>query len=49
MSGTVRKVLVGSGVLIGLYLALVHFTGFSSDVNSVSTGSVGVVQALQGR
>lgn len=49
MSTTVRKVLVGAGVLIGLYLALVNFTGFSSDVNSVSTGSVGVVKSLQGR
>lgn len=49
MNGTVKKVLVGSGILIGLYLVLINYTGFSSDVNSVSTGSVGVVKSLQGR
>jgi hypothetical protein len=36
-------------MLIGMYLALVHFTGFSSDVNAVSNGSTGVIKSLQGR
>lgn len=49
MSGNVKRILVGSGVLIGLYLVLVNYTGFSKDVNSVGTASTSVVGALQGR
>lgn len=49
MGGTVRKVAVGSGLLIFAYLALVHFTGFSQDVNATTTGGVNVIKSLQGR
>lgn len=49
MGGTVRKVAVGSGLLIFAYLALVHFTGFSADVNSTANGSANVIKSLQGR
>lgn len=49
MSGNIRRILVGSGILIGGYLALVHFSGFSSDVNALSSGAGGFVAKLQGR
>lgn len=36
-------------VLIVAYLALEHFTGFSKDVSTLSSGATGLVKAFQGR
>lgn len=49
MGGTARKAIVVSLGLIGLYLVLDHYTGFSRDFKA--TGSVGksLIRALQGR
>lgn len=36
-------------ILIGLYLALVHFTGFATDIGAIGNAAKGVTTALQGR
>lgn len=49
MGSTAKKVLATGGGLIALYLAVSYSTGFSKNVSSVSTGSVNLVRAFQGR
>jgi 2-keto-3-deoxy-galactonokinase len=49
ISQNVKRILVGSGALIALYLVLVNFTGFKEDVNAVSSAYQGGVTTLQGR
>lgn len=44
-----RKALFWSAVLIGGYLVLVNFQGFTSDVSTAGTSSVNLVRAFQGR
>jgi hypothetical protein len=44
-----KKILFYSAGLIGLYLVVVNFTGFSSDVNATATGGSSLVRAFQGR
>lgn len=38
-----------AGALIGAFLVLTHYTGFSRDVSAVSSGSVNIFKTLQGR
>lgn len=49
MSGSVKQILSATVLLVVLYLAFVHFTGFSSDVGALATGYSGAVKTLQGR
>lgn len=44
-----RKTIYYIAALIALYLVLVHFTGFSSDIGASLKGGTGVITALQGR
>lgn len=44
-----KKILFYGAGLIGLYLVVVNFTGFTSDVNATATGSSTLVKAFQGR
>lgn len=44
-----KKVLFWGAGLIALYLVLVNFTGFVSDVTASSQGGTSVVKAFQGR
>lgn len=36
-------------ILIVAYLVLIHFTGFSSDIATLSKGGVELTKAFQGR
>ncbi len=36
-------------ILILVYLALIHFTGFSKDIATLTKGGVEVTKAFQGR
>jgi hypothetical protein len=36
-------------LLIVLYLVLIHFSGFSSDVSTLFSGTEGLVTTFQGR
>jgi hypothetical protein len=44
-----RELLTLTGALVGAYLVLTHYTGFSRSVASVSQAYTGGVKALQGR
>lgn len=44
-----RKVLIYGAGLIGAYLILTHYTGFSRDVSAAGGGSVNLIKAFQGR
>lgn len=44
-----RKALTIFAALIILYLVLIHFTGFSSDITAISKGGVPIIKAFQGR
>jgi hypothetical protein len=44
-----RKALFYGAALIGGYLVLVNFKGFTSDITSAGAGSVNLVKAFQGR
>jgi len=44
-----QKIAAGIGLLIGLYLVLENYKGFSSDVGASTTGAATVIQKLQGR
>ncbi len=44
-----KKPLLYVALLIGGYLVLINYKGFTSDLNSAGTGSVNLVKALQGR
>lgn len=44
-----KKILFYSAGLIGLYLVVVNFNGFSSDVNATATGGSSLVKSFQGR
>lgn len=44
-----RKILFYMFVLIAAYLLFVHHTGFSQDVAALSTGTVPIINALQGK
>lgn len=45
----VKKVLFYSAALIGGYLVLVNYTGFSKDVTASSQGATSVIKGFQGR
>ena len=45
----VEKIFAGSGVLIAIYLIVTNPTGTSQAENSIQTGFVSGVKALQGR
>jgi hypothetical protein len=44
-----RNVLRVFMILIVAYLVLIHFTGFSKDVATISKGGVELTKAFQGR
>jgi hypothetical protein len=44
-----RKFLMYGFGAIALYLAVEHFTGFSSDVNASASGTSNLIKAFQGR
>jgi hypothetical protein len=44
-----RKVLWWGTGLIGLYLVLVNYTGFSKDEAAAASGSTSLIKAFQGR
>lgn len=44
-----RNFLKTAAILIILYLALVHFTGFTRDVGTLFTGTGSLVKTFQGR
>lgn len=43
-----RKTIYYIAALIGLYLVLVHWGGFSQDLQHAFKGGIGTIQALQG-
>jgi len=45
----VKKGLLWGAGLIALYLILVNFTGFTSDVNASASGGSSIIKAFQGR
>jgi hypothetical protein len=45
----VKKILYYSAAMIILYLVLVNYTGFSSDVTASSQGGTSLIKAFQGR
>ncbi len=45
----VKKVLFYSAGLIALYLVVVNFTGFTSDINASASGGGSIIRAFQGR
>jgi hypothetical protein len=49
MRGAYKELMTLTMVLVGLYLVLVHYTGFSRSVASVGSAYAGGVKALQGR
>lgn len=49
MKAITRQFLVLFGGLIGLFLVLEHFTGFSKDVGAIGSGLSGVAKTLQAR
>lgn len=49
MRALLKETLTAGFVLIGLYLVLVHFTGFEGDLKAIFTGGVGAAKTLQGR
>ena len=44
-----RNFLKTAAILIVLYLVLIHFTGFSSDVGTLFSGTDKLVSTFQGR
>ena len=46
---TAKKIIFGGFALIGGYLVLVNWQGFTRDTNAGGTFSVNVIKALQGR
>lgn len=44
-----QKFLVGTGILIGVYLIVANATGFGKAVSAASGAYVGGVKVLQGR
>jgi hypothetical protein len=44
-----RQIVKGTFLVVAFFLAVEHFTGFSSDVKSIFSGYAGGVKALQGR
>lgn len=49
MTATLKQTLTLTAFLVGAYLVLTHYTGFSRSVASLGTAYVGGVKALQGR
>ncbi len=49
MKTTVGQFIGGAFALIALFLVLSHFTGFVSDVGSVTAGGSKLFATLQGR
>lgn len=49
MKYATKELLTVAGGLIGAFLVLTHYTGFSRDVSAVSSGSVSIFKTLQGR
>lgn len=49
MKGITKELIVLTALLIGGYLVLVHYTGFSRSVAALGTAYTGGVKALQGR
>lgn len=43
-----RSFLKTAFILIVLFLILIHYTGFSNDVKSLTSGSVELVKTFQG-
>lgn len=44
-----RKLLIGSGILIGLYLLVSHATDAGKLLNSAGSAASGYAKTLQGR
>lgn len=44
-----RKTIYYIAALIGLYLILINYTGFTADIGEGLKGTTGVITALQGR
>ena len=44
-----KKVLFWGVGLIGAYLILTNYKGFTSDLNAAGNGSINLVRAFQGR
>lgn len=45
----VKKALMGTGILIGLYIAVANYTGFGKNLTAGSAAASEVVRTLQGR
>jgi len=45
----VKKIFVGTGVLIGMYLLVANATGAGKLLSSGSSGATSVIKTLQGR
>jgi hypothetical protein len=46
---TAKKIIFGGFALIGGYLVLVNWNGFTRDINAGGKSSVNVIKAFQGR
>jgi hypothetical protein len=49
MKGTLKQVVTGTFGVVIFFLAVEHFTGFSSDLKTLFSGYAGSVKALEGR
>lgn len=49
MRGTVGELLKAFIVLTLAYLALIHFTGFATDIGSLGSFGTGLLKTAQGR
>lgn len=49
MRGLTKELLSAFIVLTLAYLALIHFTGFSTDIGSLGTFGTGLLKTAQGR
>jgi hypothetical protein len=49
VKGITKELLTLTAVLVGAYLVLTHYTGFSRAIGAGANAYVGGVKALQGR
>ena len=49
IGGLAEKIIAGSGILIGMYLIVSNPNGTKVAANSLTSGGVSAVKALQGR
>jgi hypothetical protein len=49
MKGSLKQIIGGTFGVVLFFLAVEHFTGFSTDLKTIFSGYTGSVKALEGR